>query len=218
MSAAALILAATVGIQGASTLSVDMVGNAGVVLSDAETSVVVDLPYEPGAFGYMRYDPAELQPRGTVVAVVTHHHRDHFDPGLFSARAGWRVVGPPSVVTDLPADRVIAGDSVTVGRFSIVVIPTPHTADHRSYRVRWAGLAFYFVGDTEETSLLVDEPPLDLLFITPWLACSLSDAGRWPDAERAILYHRRPDGSDPVCGPAEVLPQGAQFQMQGDPP
>jgi hypothetical protein len=194
-------------------LEVEFVGNAGVVLTDGTTSLLVDLPYEPGAFGYQRYDPARLRPAGEVVAVITHHHRDHFAPDLFLPHAGWRVIGPPSAVTGVPSGRVIGGDSVAVGAFQVVAIRTPHTDDHRSYRIRWRGRVLHFTGDTESSSALLAGPPSDVLFITPWLACVLADAGQAAAAVRMVLYHPNPDGSDRICGSPERLEQGARFRL-----
>lgn len=122
----------------AAALDVTVVGNAGVVLSDGASSLLVDLPYESGAFGYMTYDPVALDPPGTVTSIITHDHADHFDPELFRRREGWRIFGPPSVTEGLPTGRVVEGDSVSLGAFDVVVIPAPHTADHRSYRRRIA--------------------------------------------------------------------------------
>ena len=191
----------------------DLIGNAGVVLSDGSSSLLVDLPYESGAFGYMTYTADALQPSGSVVSVITHAHRDHFDPATFLARGSWQIIGPASVVNGLPAARVLPGDSVEVGRFTVVAISTPHTDDHRSYRVSWSGREIYFVGDTEDPESVPPEPRLDLLFITPWLSCLLATSGRNAFAARSILYHQRPDGSDRVCGPVEILDQGASFTL-----
>lgn len=209
----AVLVALVPGVARAQELTVHLIGNAGVVLTDGTTSLLVDLPYEPGAFGYMHYDPALLQPAGDNVSVITHDHRDHFDPSLFLTRSSWRIIGPPSVTADLPRDRVLTGDSVVVGAFSVVGMRTPHTPDHRSYRVRWRGRTLHFTGDTEQASALPLEPHLDVLFVTPWLQCSLQNSGRAVSWSRAILYHRQPDGSDEICGSAEPLEQGARFTL-----
>lgn len=212
VAAALLLLPAPVAAQ-APELSVELIGNAGVVLSDGATSLLVDLPYEPGAFGYQRYDPARLQPAGEVLAVITHHHRDHFAPGLFLPHAGWRVVGPPSAVAALPPSRVLRGDSVAAGAFQVVAVPTPHTDDHRSYRIRWRGRVLHFTGDTDDGAALLAGPAVDVLFLSPWLACTLADSGRAARAARAVIYHRGPDGSDRRCGSAELVRQGTRFTM-----
>lgn len=193
-------------------LRVTMVGNAGVMLADGATTLLVDLPYESGAFGYQRYDAAAVRPGGEVVAVVTHHHRDHFAPELL--RDGWKVLGPPSVTRGMATARVVTWDSVRIGAFDVVVVPTPHTDDHRSYRVRWHGRVFHFTGDTEDTAALRSSPAIDVLFITPWLSCTASRAGLTRLGARRVAYHRAPTGNEEVCG-AEPLAQGASFVVAG---
>jgi L-ascorbate metabolism protein UlaG (beta-lactamase superfamily) len=209
---AVTLLVALSGVQ-APELRITMVGNAGVLLTDGATSLLVDLPYRSGAFGYMTYDPADLEPTGTVVSVITHHHADHFDAEVFASQEHWRVMGPPSVTEPLPDDRVLPGDSLRIGAFSIVVVPSPHTSDHRSYRVRWRGRILHFTGDTEEPTTIPTEPAIDLLFITPWLSCALGGADEERFGTRNLAYHRRPGGGDAICGPVDLLAQGASFVL-----
>ena len=198
-------------------LKITMIGNAGVLLSDGATSLMVDLPYQSGAFGYQAYDPTNLAPGGDVVSVITHHHLDHFDPAIFLPRDGWRILGPPSVTRDLPDSLVLRGDSVRVGRFSVVSVATPHTEDHRSYRIRWGGRVLHFVGDTEDPGHLADAPPMDVLFVTPWLSCAAETGGLLEVASRRIAYHLRPGGGDRVCGGAMELEPGASFTLEAEP-
>lgn len=209
-----LLVAAPAAGQG---LQVEFVGNEGVVLSDGEVSLLVDLPYRPGAYGYEEYDPAALQPEGRVISVVTHHHVDHFDPQLFLVREGWEFFGPPSAAAVLPRARVVAGDTLQVGAFRVASIATEHTPDHRSYLVEWNGRRIVFVGDTNDPSFLAGLPAVDLLFVTPWLACAMVEAGISMDLDRGIYYHRRPDGSDRWCGGFEQLEQGTSFQLEAVP-
>lgn len=102
---------------------------------------------------------------------------------------------------------------MTAGAFEIIAVRTPHTDDHRSCRIRWRGRVFFFTGDTEDASAVAPEPRLDILFVTPWLNCSLVRSDRSVAWDRSLLYHRRPDGSDQSCGPAEVLRQGTRFTI-----
>ena len=194
-------------------LQVTMVANAGVILSDGATSLLVDLPYEPGAYGYDDYDPVQMDPPGDVVSVITHHHRDHFAAELLTERDGWRVVGPESATDQVADDRVIRGDSVAVGDFRIVAIPTPHTDDHRSYRIRWRGRVMVVVGDTEVADWIDRQPEIDVLFITPWLSCTAFPSGSESHAARTVAYHRAPSGRDTVCGPTELLDRGTTFSL-----
>lgn len=199
--------------QGSDSLRITMVGNAGVLLTDSTTSLLVDLPYTSGAFGYQAYEPNSLRPPGRVVSVVTHHHVDHFDAALFSARPDWSIIGPPSVVNRIEPHRVIQGDSVQVGAFAVVVVPTPHTPDHRSYRVRWRGRVLHFVGDTEDTAALGRGPSMDVLFVTPWLSCASGAATGLARATRRIAYHVQVAPGERRCGDIEVLPQGSRLSL-----
>lgn len=201
------------GTRGPRSLEVTMVGNAGVTLSDGITSLLVDLPYESGAFGYMTYDPSELKPRGEVASVITHDHLDHFDEALLASRGEWRVLGPRSVLSRLPFERWVWGDSVRIGAFDVVTIATPHTDDHRSYRIRWGGNVFHFTGDTEDPRHLQASPPIDVLFITPWLSCAAVREGLLDVARRSVAYHLSPDGADTVCGDVRVPEQGSTFSV-----
>lgn len=206
-----VVVLTTPGVHG--QLSITMVGNAGVVLFDGRTTLLVDLPYESGASGYMRYDVESLPDRGEAISVVTHHHRDHFAPELLIPHERWRVIGPASALETIPSDRVLSGDSIGVGAFAVVVLPTPHTNDHRSYRIRWQGLVLHFVGDTEDPSTLLSTPVPDVLFVTPWLSCAAEDADGFRSAGRRIAYHLDPRGRDRICGDVDVIPQGTSFQV-----
>ena len=196
------------------TLTIQFIGNAGVELSDGVTTLLTDLPYESGAYGYMQYDPEALQPKGQAVAVITHRHADHFSPDLFRTR-DWSIVGPEEVTALLPAERVISlRDTVDVGAFRLVPMRTPHSdTEHYSYMITWRGVRLFVVGDTEDPSQLLATPDLDIVFITPWLSCIAEEQGAPLDAARLVLYHQSPDGSDRVCGPVEALAQGARVLL-----
>ncbi len=195
------------------TLQLQFIGNAGVLLSDGVTSLLVDFPYQSGAFGYMEYDFESAQPSGRTVSVITHAHSDHFDADLF-LKTDWAAIAPPGVQSSLPAERVLSGDSLRVGAFSVVAVQTPHTPEHRSYRIRWRGRVLYFTGDTEDIARLTGQPPLDVLFITPWLSCALARSGAAVNAVRAVAYHQAPNGSDRFCGSARPMRQGESFVLQ----
>lgn len=211
LSGAAMGVACT--LQAANDLEITMVGNAGVVLADGTTTLLIDLPYQPGAYGYMQYEPARLNPRGQVVSVITHGHLDHFDPTLFAAR-DWLAIAPADVAAELPPSRILEGDSIQVGDFAVVALTTPHSdVGHQSYRIRWHARVFYFVGDTEAAGTVPTTPTPDVLFITPWLSCNLAGAGSDAWGDRNVIYHAAPSGNDRVCGPVEQLPQGASWTV-----
>ncbi len=196
-------------------LTIRFVGNAGVELSDGQTTLLVDLPYEPGYLGYMSYDLSDIMPRGRTVCLITHRHRDHFRPAWFHGK-DWEIVGPKEVTDELPEERVIAlEDTVTVGAFSIVPSRTPHgDTEHYSHLVVWNSseggtLRFFFVGDTEDPANLFSQKDLDIAFVTSWLGCAASREGGSIDAERVVLYHHWPQPDrDQLCIPMERPQRG----------
>lgn len=202
------------GPESTDSLRIRFVGNAGVELTDGAVSILVDVPYEPGAFGYMTYDPASLAPPGQAVSLITHRHADHFDPGLFS-QVNWRIVGPIEVTASLPERRVLPGVRHSVGEFAIQGFVTPHSdTEHYSYLVTWRGRRLYFVGDTEDPSQVLETSRLDVLFVTPWLACLIQEAGEVPDAGLTILYHQAPGGDDRSCLEPRVMQQGEVISLR----
>ncbi len=198
----------------AAELRIRFIGNEGFELSDGETTILTDLPYRPGAFGYMRYDPEALDPRGQVTSLITHRHADHFDEALFLER-DWSIIGPVEVTDRLPADRVIPlSEAIEVGAFTIRAHRTAHSdVEHYSYLVTWHGLRLYFVGDTENPSHLLSVPKLTVAFLTPWLGCTAGAFARGIDAERMVLYHHHDGEGTRGCFEAEVMEQGESFTL-----
>ena len=209
------LLAALVTLQ-ANELDIRYVGNAGVELYDGTTTLLVDLPYQSGAFGYMAYDPTQIRARGRVVAVITHRHDDHFDSRLFLS-TDWTIYGPAEVTGALPADRALQGDRQTLGAFTVQRVRTPHAGtEHYSYLVTWRGRRLYFVGDTEDPTHILATRDLDVLFITPWLSCAAERAGTL-HARTVVLYHHTTSGGPAPCGRPRVPLQGEVWAVSALP-
>ena len=202
------LLSLTLSFAQADSLQVRFVGNAGFELSDGVTTLLVDLPYESGAFDLMTYDPTSLVPVGRVVSVITHRHADHFEPELFRA-TGWDILGPDEVTSGFSSSRVLMGRIQRVGEFRIQRFSTTHgDTEHYSYLLEWRGQRLYFVGDTEDPAHLLSTEGLDVVFVTPWLSCSIEEAGGTLTAGRVILHHQFPDDRLRVCGAPQVVGQG----------
>ncbi len=203
----------------ADTLDIRFIGNAGFVISDGTVSLVTDLPYRSGAFGYMTYDLDGVQPPGRVVAVITHRHDDHFDHDAFLA-SGWEIVGPREVTDRLPADRVVPLESaVSVGQFTITPLRTPHSGtEHYSYIIEWRGRRLYLTGDTEDPTQLLATEALDIAFVTPWLMCEVSRRGGSIQTNQIVLHHQQPDRTPRACLPSRSLAQGQGFTLAGKAP
>jgi hypothetical protein len=195
----------------AQTLDVEFIGNASIRISDGQRTVVTDYPYESGYSRYMDYDFARTRPVGPVIVLITHRHRDHFDPGLF-AGTGWTFIGPEE--GDRVPERVAAEpDIIQFGDITVESFATPHAGiPHRSYRLRWHGHSFFFVGDTEDVRTLDAARDVDVLFITPWLLRQAEQNGVQLTAGRVIVYHHQ-TGEDVRCTACEVPVQGATFRL-----
>lgn len=210
------LLSIALSLAPSDSLQVRFVGNAGFEVSDGATTLLVDLPYESGAFGYMNYDFAALHPAGHVVSVITHRHADHFEPGLFQATTA-DIVGPEEVTDAFAPTRVLEGRIVMVGDFRIQRFPTPHRdTEHYSYLIDWRGQRLYFVGDTEDPTHLLSTEGLDVVFLTPWLSCAVEEAGGAPNADKVVLHHHSPDQRSRVCGEPDVLEQDEVFTIRSN--
>jgi L-ascorbate metabolism protein UlaG (beta-lactamase superfamily) len=198
----------------ADSLVVRFIGNEAVSLTDGRLTLVLDFPYEPGAFGYMTYPDEALRMAGEVVVVITHRHRDHFAEERF-LRTTWRIVGPREVTASLPQARVVPLDSVVrIADATLRPLATPHAkVEHYSWLVEWKGRRFFFVGDTEDPAALLGAGPLDVAFVSPWLLASARRGGRAVPATQVVLYHHM-DPARERCEPCVIPLQGASIRLQ----
>lgn len=195
-------------------LTARFIGNEAFAISDGDQTLVSDFPYRSGAHGYMDYDPAALEIEGDVLALITHRHTDHFDPGLFGA-SGWKIIGPREVTGAFPADRVVPfSKAMRYGNIFVHPLATPHsTTEHFSYLVTWHGLQLYFLGDTEESDEILALGGVDVVFITPWVLRGLLRKGADIPAEKIIIYHQRVGERLPKCRKCRALAQGESFTL-----
>lgn len=195
----------------AETLSARFLGNEAFEIRGGGATLLTDFPYQSGAFGYMEYDKAELRQREHSLCLFTHAHADHFDASL-AAKIGCKVFGPPSVLARAPKDSALAaGTSVRFADFTITPIRTDHGAEpHFSYLVEWTGLRLYFTGDTESTSELAKQGPLDALFISPWLLAEARASRSLPAAGRIVVYHHQAGEKVPDCSGSCLIPRQGQ--------
>lgn len=202
-----IMLAAVVA--SSDTLHIRFVGNAAFELSDGTTTLLMDFPYESGAFGLTTYEFAAVDPRGFVVSVITHGHADHFDRGLFLGQ-DWLIVGPKEVTAQLAPERVIPlTDTVSVGSFRIVRYETPHAEmEHYAYLVLWGDRRLYFTGDTDDPSNLLAMQGLDVAFVTPWLTCEVAARDGRIQTEALILQHHYEGMDERVCLEPRIPSQG----------
>jgi L-ascorbate metabolism protein UlaG (beta-lactamase superfamily) len=164
--AAASLMAAA----GPAPLRATFIGNMSFAITDGTTTLYTDFPYESGYGGYMTYDFAAVPKAPGALCLVTHGHRDHFDPPLF-AKMDAMLIAPPDVEARVPRDRAIPfAPKMRYRDVAIEALETPHArTGHASYLVTWHGLRLYFTGDTESVDRLLAMKNLDYAFVSPWL-------------------------------------------------
>jgi L-ascorbate metabolism protein UlaG (beta-lactamase superfamily) len=214
----ALALAAAGSLAGPARpqeLQARFIGNAAFEITDGRFTLLSDFPYLPGYGGYMSFPREEIRPRKDALCLITHRHADHFDASAVGA-VGCSVLGPADVLRQVPAGKALPADATAFGPLRIRSIPTAHSTEgHNSYLVEWAGLKLYFTGDTETLDALRSLPPVDILFITPWLMVQAREAKAVPKAARIVIYHHRTGerrGGD--CARCVVPRQGEVLRLQ----
>ncbi|NOZ41633.1 MAG: MBL fold metallo-hydrolase [Alphaproteobacteria bacterium] len=182
------------------SLEAMFIGNEAFWIKDGGYSLFTDFPYTSGVYNSMTYDFNFKAVTGKVLALVSHRHKDHFDPVLFVYQ-NWKIVGPREVTIQLPPDRVVKfGPEITFGPIRIIPRKSPHAnTEHYSYLVEWAGRKLFFTGDTEDINTLKNLPKLDALFITPWFYRKAKMANALPTTRKVIIYHHMKGDIIPDC-------------------
>ncbi len=195
----------------AQPLKVTFIGNEAVEITDGKVSLLSDFPYQSGAFGYMTYDMATVRPAPKVLCLITHHHADHFDQGLFE-KTDWTLAAPPAIAVKPDAKRLPFVDTMLFEGIKITAIPSPHTPEHHAYRVEWREKNFFFPGDTESTDVL-PKVKVDVLFITPWLYQYAQEKNVALNGEKVVIYHHT-KGEKVDCAGCLIPQQGEVFYLK----
>jgi L-ascorbate metabolism protein UlaG (beta-lactamase superfamily) len=209
----ALALVATTALFAASpssSLSIRFIGNAGFELTDGDATILLDFPYQSGAFGYMTFDRSELRGREPSLCVFTHRHPDHFDAQSI-ATVGCKVAGPRDLLAALPeASRAGEGPVWGFAAAQVRCIPTEHAGiGHCSILIVWHGQRLYFAGDIEDlTGFDRVEGGLDVVFLPAWLASEATALRAKLPGVRIVIQHHK-SGEVVSCSDCMVPEQGA---------
>jgi L-ascorbate metabolism protein UlaG (beta-lactamase superfamily) len=177
-------------------------------ITDGSTTLITDFPYRIGYAGAPPFADRELQPSSRpTLALITHRHRDHWEPELF-ARTNWKVLAPADAAERIRTDRVVPmADRAVFGPVEIEAITTPHhDLQHYSYIVTWHGKRLYFSGDTESADSVLAAQKLDVAFVSPWQFQAALRTGRRIDARRIVIYHHTAGQQVPGCTDPCVVP------------
>jgi L-ascorbate metabolism protein UlaG (beta-lactamase superfamily) len=220
MEYAALLLLASLARPAPAGLEVRFIGNSAFEVSDGSATLLTDLPYESGAFGYMQFDRRELRARDTSLCLFTHGHADHFDPSMLD-EVGCSVAGPHEVISAAGGRADLGGGpSWHFGGATVECIPSDHGGvPHCSFLIEWHGKRLFFSGDIDTLDALLGvQPPLDAVFLPAWLASASPRArAKFPTA-RIVIHHHRTGEDLPDCGGCVVPEQGSTFTIPHAPP
>lgn len=147
-------------------LTVTRVVHGSVILDLRGTRVVVDPWFHPG-FIVRQAEPLGLTPDAlpdAAAVLVTHRHRDHFDPKALRALATRipQVIAPHDLhgqleglgfktITDLDW-----WEKTSVGDVVVTAVPAPHAVPENGYVLERGDTSVYLAGDTTYFPELVD--------------------------------------------------------------
>jgi L-ascorbate metabolism protein UlaG (beta-lactamase superfamily) len=200
----AFVLAACAASAG--DLRATFIGNAGIHVTDGKDAILIDFPYESGAFGYMKWSKGAVPAGPRPLCLFTHAHADHYARDLVARFCG-TVTGPADVIRD---SSVPALPLAAPTRWRSIVIHPLATAhgmtEHYSYLIEWNGQRIYVSGDTTDTGTLFSSRDLDLAFVTPWhwRLVTLATNAR-VDARRVVIHHHMPE--ETIAGDGRIVPK-----------
>lgn len=175
----------------AGELRATFLGNMAFHITDGRIAVLIDFPYESGAFGYMEWSKAVVPTGPAPLCVISHSHPDHFAPRHARDFCG-SILGPKDVVQGSGVKALELKDEVRWEGISIRPLATSHGGvEHYSFLMEWGGRRLYFTGDTEDTDALLAVRGLDVAFVSPWLLTAVQSRGRPIDAGQVVVYHHK---------------------------
>jgi L-ascorbate metabolism protein UlaG (beta-lactamase superfamily) len=186
------------------------IGNAGFEITDGTNTILIDFPYESGAYGYMTFESDELHERPDSLCIFTHAHADHFSAEQLTG-VGCTVAGPSAVMAQSgQSARLEGGSPWQFGSATITCIPSQHgDVEHCSYVLNWNDKVIFVAGDVEAVEPVIRQvTEADVLILPYWVSEEVAAIqGRFP-AARIILSHQEPGGTSSLCAGCLQLEQG----------
>jgi L-ascorbate metabolism protein UlaG (beta-lactamase superfamily) len=160
-------------------VSVTRIVHGSAIVEMRDTRVLVD-PWFHASWITRHREPLGLVPEALpelAAVLLTHTHRDHFDPHTLRdlARAVPLAVGPPRTgarLRDLGFRTVVElgwWERTTVGRMVVTAVPADHAVRENGYVLETDGVTLYAAGDTRWFDELVDVatrfPDLDVALL-----------------------------------------------------
>jgi L-ascorbate metabolism protein UlaG (beta-lactamase superfamily) len=74
-----LICISNFGYSQSNEIEIKFIGNCGLYLTDGNSDLYIDFLYKSGAYGYMKYDQAEIDSiKENAKFLFTHRHANHY--------------------------------------------------------------------------------------------------------------------------------------------
>jgi hypothetical protein len=173
-------------------IKIRFIGNCGLHLSDGKTNLYVDFPYKSGAFGYMKYNVAEIDSiNENALFIFTHKHPDHFSKKMLRKVKG-KYKG--KVFANGKAKK-IERLNASINDFKIEVFKNKHrfSFKHHSYLITWHGKRIFFSGDTETSATIATIKEMDWAFVPGWIIMDAKEKSVTIDAKKIGIYHLYPN-------------------------
>lgn len=197
-------------------LEIQFIGNAAFHITDGESTLLIDFPYESGAYGYMEYKLEDVKPVKDGLCLITHSHSDHWDVELFEKMDHAIIVPPEEYVESekiIPFDDVMAFKDITIQAFKTCHVGRTMEFEHYSYLVTWHGLRLYIFGDAVEDHALTMKD-VDIMFLPVWLTGKIKNQELTLDAKTLIVFHQKEGQEIPSSPDYLVLKQGETIKVE----
>jgi hypothetical protein len=216
-------------------LDIKFIGHPAFRITDGETTLLVDFPYQSGFDGYMQYKIEDIKPIKHGLCLITHRHCDHWAPEVFEQmdqEMDIAIIAPPEVLENVKSkNKIPFGSIMTYRDLTIEAFRTPHwgwrrkprfrSVQHYSYLVTWHGLRLYFPGDDEGTptddgipSRIFTMKDIDVMLIKALVI--QENEGNIPpiDAKTLILFQHRTGEEVPPFQNYLRLKQGETIKVE----
>jgi len=197
-------------------IKIRFIGNCGLYLSDGNSNLYTDFPYKSGAYGYMKYDPIEIDSiKENALFLFTHQHADHYSKKIIKQiqnKHKGSVFG--SWNTD-EFDKL----NKAMSDFKIEIFKTKHrfSVAHYSYLITWHGKRIFLSGDTETADTIAGIKNINWAFMPYWVMLDANEKNLKIDTEKVGIYHLYPNQKINNTSPEKIVllnQQGAVIKIQ----
>lgn len=210
--ALSLIFVSNFGFSQSNEISVKLIGNAGLHMTDGNLNIYVDFPYRSGAYGYMEYDEFEIDNiQENSIFIFTHRHADHYSKKILKKIKNKH---KGNVYGNWNTKKLVNLNNA-LDDFKIEAFKTKHrfTFKHYSYLITWHGKKIFISGDTEKAETIASIKDMDWAFVPYWIILDAIRKELKIDAEKFGLYHLYPNQEINNTTPEKVIEMDTQGEV-----